>query len=665
MFNNDQNNYENQSLNEEFSVSGVEPVTKKSKGKKAAMIGGISAAVIVGGGAAAYGVSDTVKNQVKLRVSSPEKYYAWVTENNSKTIGESVSEAYKKGLDKYKKGQTVDFKVTFEPTDDTKELLKNELFGDYMDTENEELKSFIDIIDKNEKFSVSAKCASKKGNIDANVGFDLNGDRVVGADIVGDGDAADYFFRIPELKDQWIGIEYGKMLEGIVEEAGLDSDPTAAYKDILKDPESFLSPEDVETEVNRYAAVWSSFADDVELEKKEEVDICDITVNYTVATVELTEKDAAKLEVEFLKELRDDKVVKDILTDKLDVVDKDEYESSIDDEIDDIKEDLKGDYYDDKEVVMSIDTYIDGTGTIRGLKFYNDEGAFTAVMGKDGDSIRGEFSFTEDGEEQFSVKLTAEENHKKYTGDIELTYSDVSYNYVDDDYQKETTPVTVSVLFEDVEIVDEEKGYFNGDFTVNIPDTAPFVISCSADKDGQSVSSDIVIDGTNYGKLTFDYSVDYNADIDIPDKGGAFMIDVDSEEAPDFEEYASKDEFNSFMQGLLTKAGIDSKYADKYAEAITEEVYDELDYGSIDFDDDDFDFDDDDDDDDFDFDDDDDDFDFDDDDDDYDDFDFQFDPDSFKYEDYKDYMTEEEFNEMMDNIKKYYDEYESSSTKAN
>ena len=610
MFNNDQNNYENQSLNEEFSVSGVEPVTKKSKGKKAAVIGGISAAVIAGGSAAAYGLSDTVKNQVKLRVSSPEKYYAWVTEKNSKTIGESVSEAYKKGLDKYEKGQTVDFKVTFEPTDETKSLLKNELFGDYMDTENEELKSFMDIIDNNDKFSVSANCASKKGNIDADVSFGLNGERVAGADIVGDGDAADYFFRIPELKDQWIGIEYGKMLEGIVEEAGLDENPTAAYKDILKDPESFLSPEDVETEVNKYAAVWSNFASDVEIEKKEEVDICDITVNYTVATVELTEKDAAKLEVEFLKELRDDKVVKDILTDKLDVVDKDKFESSIDDEIEDIKEDLKGDYYDDEEVVMSIDTYIDGTGTIRGLKFYNDEGAFTAVMGKDGDSIRGEFSFTEDGEEQFSVKLTAEENHKKYTGDIELTYSDVSYNYVDDDYQKETTPVTVSVLFEDVEIVDEEKGYFNGDFTVNIPDTAPFAVNCSADKDGQNVSCDIVIDGTNYGKLTFDYSVDYKADIDIPDKGGAFMIDPENtDEALRFEDYASQDEFSSFMKGLLTKAGIDSKYADKYAEAITEEVYDELDYGSIDLDDDDFDFDDDFDDDDFDFDDDDDDLD--------------------------------------------------------
>ncbi|MBR3668218.1 MAG: hypothetical protein IKN66_13875 [Ruminococcus sp.] len=662
MFNNDQNNYENQSLNEEFSVSGVEPVTKKSKGKKAAVIGGISAAVLVGGSAAAYGLSDTVKNQVKLRVSSPEKYYAWVTEKNSKTIGETVSEAYKKGLDKYEKGQTVDFKVTFEPTDETKSLLKNELFGDYMDTENEELKSFMDIIDNNDNFSVSANCASKKGNIDADVSFGLNGERVAGADIVGDGDAADYFFRIPELKDQWIGIEYGKMLEDIVEEAGLDENPASAYKEILKDPESFLSPEDVETEVNKYAAVWSNFASDVEIEKKEEVDICDITVNYTVATVELTEKDAAKLEVEFLKELRDDKVVKDILTDKLDVVDKDEFESSIDDEIEDIKEDLKGDYYDDEEVVISIDTYIDGTGTIRGLKFYNDEGAFNAVMGKDGDSIRGEFSFTEDGEEQFSVKLTAEENHKKYTGDIELTYSDVSYNYVDDDYQKEVTPVTVSVLFEDVEIVDEEKGYFNGDFTVNIPDTAPFVISCSADKDGQSVSSDIVIDGTNYGKLTFDYSVDYKADIEVPDKGGAFMIDPENSDDLRFEDYASQDEFSSFMKDILTKAGIDSKYADKYAGSITEAVYDELDYGSIDLDDDDFDFDDDFDDDDFDFDDEDLDV---DDEDDYDDFEFSFNPDDFKYEDYKDFMTEDEFNEWMDEMKKYYDEYESSSTKAN
>ena len=664
MFNKDQNNFENQPMNSDFSVSGVEPVTKKSKGKKAAVIGGISAAVIVGGGATAYGVSDTVKNQVKLRVSSPEKYYAWVTEKNSKTIGESVSEAYKKSLDKYEKGQTIDFKVSFEPTDDTKELLKNELSGDYYsDEENEAVASVLDIIDKNDKYTLSAEVANKKGSFDAGLDLILGDENIVGADVIADADASDYFFRIPELKEQWIGIEYGKLMENVLDELDLDSDPTASYKDILKDPESFLSPEDVETEVNRYAAVWSNFASDVELEKKEEVDICDITVNYTVATVDLTEKDIAKLQLDFLKELRDDEIVMNILTDKLDLLEEDEFTEELDGEIEDIKTDLKDDYYDDDEKVISVDTYIDATGTIRGLKFYDDDNAFTAVIGKDGDSIRGELTFIEDGEEQFSAKLTAEEDHKKYTGDLEFTYNEVSYDYTDDDYEKKLTPVTISVLFENVEVVDEEKGYFNGDFTVNIPDTAPFAVNCSADKDGQNVSCDIVIDGTNYGKLSFDYSVDFKADIEVPDKGGAFIIDFNSEEAPDFESYASKDDFSGFISGVLTRAGMDGDFVDKFSESITNELYDDLGNDiDLDFDDDDFDFDDDDD---FDFDDDDDDdLDFDDDDD-YDDYDFQFNPDDFKYEDYKDFMTEDEFNEWMDEMKKIYEEYESSSTKTN
>lgn len=53
---------------QENTVSGVEPVKKR----KGAVIGGITAGalvLVVGGGAAAYGLSDFVKNQVKLRIS--------------------------------------------------------------------------------------------------------------------------------------------------------------------------------------------------------------------------------------------------------------------------------------------------------------------------------------------------------------------------------------------------------------------------------------------------------------------------------------------------------------------------------------------------------------------------------------------------------------------
>ena len=193
---------------------------------------------------------------------------------------------------------------------------------------------------------------------------------------------------------------------------------------------------------------------------------------------------------------------------------------------------------------------------------------------------------------------------------------------------------------------------------MNIPDTAPFAVNCSADKDGQNVSCDIVVDGTNYGKLTFDYSVDYNADIEVPDKGGAFMIDMENNSDFEPEDYASKDEFSSFISGVLTRAGMGSKVVDKFAESITNELYEEIGFNNEISLDDDLDFDDD-------FDDDDDDFDFDEDDEDFDDYDFKFNPDDFKYEDYKDFMTEDEFNEWMDEMKKIYEEYESSSTKTN
>ena len=42
--------------------------------------------------------------------------------------------------------------------------------------------------------------------------------------------------------------------------------------------------------------------------------------------------------------------------------------------------------------------------------------------------------------------------------------------------------------------------------------------------------------------------------------------------------------------------------------------------------------------------------------------DFEFDPDMYKYEDYKDFMTEDEFNEFVDEMKKYYEEYEKKAS---
>ena len=646
MFKNDQNNgFDNSQFDAAMSASGVENVTKKSKGKKAALIGGISAAVVVGGSAAAYGLSDTVKNQVKLRMSKPEKYYAWVTEKNSESLGEILSENYKKRLDNYKKGADIDFSVYYEANDNVKDMIIDEMFGD---ADSDGTQKISDVIKNINKFSVSGNVKSKSGKVNSNFGIDLDDDRIVSLDAVMDTDAMDYFFRVPELKEKWIGTELSSV------EDMIGSESVNMFRDIMKDPASFLSPEELEEEVNKYAGVWSSFVSDVQLEKKEEIDICDISVNYTVATFELNDKDLDKLELEFLKELKKDDIIRGIVVDKLKVVDDEDYEDDIQSEIDDVKEDLDENDY-DKDTVIAIDTYIDATGTIRGLGIDVDDEQTYMVIGKDGDSIRGEIKVTDDeGEVPLSVKLTAEENGKKYSGDITINYTEYSYKD-DEDVENEAV-----VKFDDFEIVNEEKCYVNGTVAINIPETDPIDIVLSSDGKEQDVNFTIRADGEDYGNIGIKYSVNYGVDVDIPDKSDAVMVDVEELNDFDFDDYVTSDEISEFIKSRLEKIGFDKEMAERVAESVEDDIYGSGSGSS--WDDDDFDFDDDED---FDWDDDED-FDWDDDDEDIiggsSSADFEFDPDMYKYEDYKDFMTEDEFNEFVDEMKKYYEEYEKKAS---
>ena len=642
MSNYDQNNgFDNSQFDASMSASGVENVTKKGRGKKAALIGGISAAVVVGGSAAAYAFSDTVKNQVKLRLSKPEKYYAWVTDKNSATLGEIASEKYKTLIDNIKKGTEIDLSVYYEANDSVKNLIIDKIFGGSGDDEEEN--QVIDVIRNTDKYALSANAAFKKGLFKSSAGLDLNDERVVSFDVAGNIDEMGYYFRIPELKEKWIGFD----ASGIEDEIG-NSEFIDAFKDILKDPGSFLSPEELETEVNRYAGVWANFAKDVELEKSEEIDISDITVKYTVATVELNDKDMDKLELEFLKELKDDDIIKGIITDKFDLVDEDEFEESIQDEIDSVKEDLDDNEY-DKETLLTIDTYIDATGTIRGFNFASDDATLFMAIGKDGDSIRGEVkAIDEDGEVPYSIELTAEENGKKYSGDI--TFTSTSYSYRDDD----TVTKEAVVKFDDFEVVNEEKHYVNADIAVNIPDLDPIDIALSSDGKKQDVSFALRFDGKDYGRVGFTYAVNHGVDVEAPDKSDAFMIDKDSASDFDLDDYVTEDELTDFFKNTLKKIGFDDKFIEKHSDEITGMVSDEIDDSLSMIDDDDYDWD-------FDEDDwDDDDWEWDDDDDDIiggsdsSGYKYEFNRDDFDYDDYKDYYTKEEFEDLLDEMESYY-----------
>ncbi|WP_295080428.1 DUF6583 family protein [Ruminococcus sp.] len=637
VFNNTQ--FDNQFSNSyETTVSGVENVTRKGRGKKAALIGGISAVVLAGGSVTAYAASDTVKNQVKLRLSKPEKYYAWVNEKNSKTLGEKVSDYYKKRLEQYEQGQSVDVSLSYEPSQTAKDFATNNLGG----SESDEMRQLINIIDNTDKYAFTVSGKTKKGSVNSNAGFEMDGKRILSVDVASDAQSMDYFFRIPELKEQWICLDLDEDDSSL---RGVSSSILNTYKAALDDPSTFITPEEIEEEVNRYVTVWNDFVEEVKVEKSESIDICDIQVKYTVATVDITDKDADRLALEFAKEMKNDKVIRNIVVNKMgECDDDDEFADKLDDVIKSLEEDLEEDDY-DNDIVFSMDTYIDATGTIRGFGFSDDDDeSLTALIGKDGDNIRGEIVSVSDGEKEFGAKLNAVAKKKVFTGDITFDFCDYDYHYDEDedDYVKDKVNKDVVLSFSDVELKDEDKLLFSGDFTLDIPKVDPIKISFDTDGNREVISYDLRIKDTDYGKIRLSYAYDYGVKVDLPDKSGAFVLDPETMDDLDIDDYINEKDLTAFVKLTLEDIGFDKASASSAANSFTEGYERRKAYSSK-WEDDDYDYD---------WDDDEEDYDWDDDDDDYDwdssgNFSFEFDPSEYNYEDYKDNMTEEEFNEWM------------------
>ncbi|MBP5578090.1 MAG: hypothetical protein J6X56_01200 [Ruminococcus sp.] len=646
VFNNTQ--FDNQFSNSyETTVSGVENVTRKGRGKKAALIGGISAVVLAGGSVTAYAASDTVKNQVKLRLSKPEKYYAWVNEKNSKTLGEKVSDYYKKRLEQYEQGQSVDVSLSYEPSQTAKDFATNNFGGQGSD----EFQQLYDIIHNTDKYVFTVSGKTKKGSVNSNAGFEMDGKRILSVDVASDAQSMDYFFRIPELKEQWICLDLDEDDSSL---HGVSSSILNTYKAALDDPSTFITPEEIEEEVNRYVTVWNDFVEEVKVEKSESIDICDIQVKYTVAKVDITDKDADRLALEFAKEMKNDKVIRNIVVNKMgECDDDDEFADKLDDVIKSLEEDLEEDDY-DNDIVFSMDTYIDATGTIRGFGFSDgDDESLTALIGKDGDNIRGEIVSVSDGEKEFGAKLNAVAKKKVFTGDITFDFCDYDYHYDEDedDYVKDKVNKAVVLSFSDVELKDEDKLLISGDFTLDIPKVDPIKISFDTDGNSEVISYDLRIKDTDYGKIRLSYAYDYGVKVDLPDKSGAFVLDPETMDDFDMDDYINEKDLTAFVKLTLEDIGFDKASASSAANSFTEGFERRKAYSSK-WEDDDYDYDWDDDDEDYDWDDDDEDYDRDDDDDDYDwdssgNFSFEFDPSEYNYEDYKDKMTEEQFNEWM------------------
>ena len=561
------------------SVSGVETITKKKRGKKIAIISGISVAALAGGGAIAYNVSPLVKNQVKLHTSSAKNYYAWVNEENAGDLAKSIADSYSEALDKYEKGTTEKFAVEYKVSDGAKEAFLTEVLGsDYKDEVDEDTQQLLDIVNNIEQLKIGIDGSTKKNLMALNLYGELNNEELVSLDFAGDFDQMALFARIPQLSEQYIGFSFKELLEEEID----DQTTLETIMDVLNDPASYLSPAELEKEINRYVSVWNKSVSKVKVKKKEEVGIGGIDVNYTVATVKIDEKTGEKIGENFLEALKDDEIIKEIIVEKLALMDEEEYEKSFeDDEEEDIDIDEDEDFdldeededdKDEKEQIVSFSTYIDAKGVIRGFSLSDnsdEKNDIRFIIGKDGKDVRGEFVAITDGNEQFSAILTADESKGSYDGSIDITVHDYDYDFNDDDElvvsDDETT--NISVEFEDFKIVDEEKCYVEGDITLIIPDTDPIELNLESDGKSQTINYNIVIDDTDFGTISLITSTKDGFEADVPSMDDAFEIDENFEN-DDIFSYVSEDELVDFVKELLKKIG----FSDELAEEIITEM---------------------------------------------------------------------------------------------
>ncbi len=545
------------------SVSGVENAPKKKTGAKIAAVGVGAAVLLGGGGIAAYNLSDYVKNQVKLATMDAPEYYEWVMEENAAKAADSVAESYDEYIDLLGKGQKADVSFKYEASDAVKELLLAEVPA------SDETQPIIDMVNDIDSIALGVDAQVKDNNMTGSVYAKLNDESLVTIDMAVDYDNLACYYRIPELKEQWLGMDLSEAMT----EAEADEEFSAVMDKVTafsENPADILSVKELDELLTKYSTLWCSDVKDAELEKKKEIKIGDISVEYTVITAEIDGKTAYNMLESYVKTASEDKLLKEIVTERLEICSGDEFDSTLKDALTSLEDEKESMTEDDTTIELV--TYVDPKGVVRGVSLVDPEGTevIDYVIGLEDDNIYGELSLDLGEDGVYSAVLEAENKKDAYTGDIEI-------------FAGSDTIATIG--FTDFEVVDEKMGYVSGVVSFTLPEIDPIELNFNSDGKSQDITLALDIDGTDYGKLTLTTSSEEIDKVDMPDVKDAFMIDA---ETADLEGYVTEDEAMTFVTDLLAKIGIDEEYSDLLFNSMGSDDYIEDDF----YNDDDFDWDD-------------------------------------------------------------------------
>ncbi len=434
------------------------------KKKKAGIIAGTAAAVVLGGSGVAYAAVPAVNNTVNMAVMSPQKYCTSVYQKNiSRMLKESNAE-YKQAS--AYTGATVELSYT--PDEGIMNVLESQLGGNELfDT-----------------LTLGINADTDRSNYKADIYLNADKKKVVSANATYMAEEGKMYFQIPELNKKSLELDLSEAAEFSELSAGsfaVKQPDADTYNDILK----------------KYSDKLVEFISEgeSELEKGKTGKAAGVEYKYNLISTEINGDDFKDFLVEIVEDLKDDKDIRNIYPG---LSEGGEWDEAFDVYIRELKDlDTDGNF--------TVETLVDAEGTIRGIAIEVDDTRIGYATAKDGNEY-GVDIFVDD---ESIITINAEKEDSLYTGELNIITGSA------DD---------LTIKFKKFEIVDNR--FINGVISFKMPkDSNEILESISlkfeATKDSQKISTDI----TGVGNIGFEYKLSEGKSEKISEPSDALSID--------------------------------------------------------------------------------------------------------------------------------------------
>lgn len=521
-------------------VTGVEPVRKKP----VLLIVAIIVLVLAAGAAAAYNFIPFVKNNVKMLISKPEKYYAWVEEENLKKTADSISDAYGKVLDSIGKQNESEFELKADIDPENVRALIEDISGSSLSDSGITLPS-----------SISLKTGAKVDGGNTSSSWQINADDNLLASVNGYVQDNKYYVQIPELSSAYLSMDFKTMMDEAMAKAGGSTNEAInsfmkGYTDTVlslsTDPEAIkemLSEKELNELIVKYFTIVFENVEDVELKKGVSCDVNGEKVKYNKLAANVDQGSLYNICKAVLKEAKKDNTIIKII-EKFGLS-KDDFVSAVDG----LLEMLGTVEVSGGETMFTMNVYTNSSGKIcgRDIELPDDEDKtisfMTAEKGSD-DLI--EINILSDGE---GVKITGKSTEKsgKESGDIKCELIGTTNGDIE-----------IPISYKDYEIVNEDKGYCKGSFTIDLSSSIGSMITFDLDSDGkgQTIKTDINVNDTKYGTITV--STSEKNSIEIPAFDSSQKVYQINSDGTDVQQYLAdaKDTLPEFINNIGSAFGV-------------------------------------------------------------------------------------------------------------